>query len=117
MPSNTETPEARAREVLAQSYEAARSWPSVPRDIRAGVDRDVSTEVAIRAMLALRTEALEEAARYHDAKAARWRKEAARHTRKDGRRSDYEQADLYRARRHEQDATAIRALSTSTPGE
>lgn len=60
---------------------------------------------------AIRAKAFEEAATYHDAKAAKWRKEAQRHVRSDGRRSDHGNRDIERMTRHEQDATAIRNLA------
>ena len=62
----------------------------------------IAAQAAIRAT----TEA---AAKYHDRKAAKWRKEASRHTRSDGRRSDCEQRDLIRMVRHQSDAIALRA--------
>ncbi len=54
---------------------------------------------------------IEAAAEYHDRKTAKWLKAALKHKRLDGRYSDHEAADVERARRHEQDAITIRALS------
>lgn len=57
----------------------------------------------------------EACAKYHDGKVKKWRKEATRHVRKGGWRSDHEQDDLERAKRHEIDAAAIRALPLPAP--
>lgn len=57
-------------------------------------------------------EGVEASAAYHDAKAAKWRKEAERHVRPGGFRSDCQNRDLERAKMHEDCAAAIRKLGS-----
>jgi hypothetical protein len=100
--------------VIQADREAASSFMNSIEPVQWAGTHDPITmpddSVSAQAFAKHRCDALAQAAAYHTAKARKWRKEAAKHTRADGRRSDHEDRDLERAKRHEADAIAILAL-------
>jgi len=82
-------------------------------DLAGVIDSHALADKILAPLLATRQSLIDIA----DGERLRWVKAAAKHTREDGRRSDYEQADLERARTAERIVEKMRAFLSVPQGE